>query len=288
MIFANITVDGKYVNKEMLEEGLATLQSQRRDEPNPYYSILLSADKNAKQSKRGIHSPKPASNPSFVNLMDKVDDKTLSYYQEYFRKNVDNTGIVEYCFNGSKFKVRIDAAKCYVAFICDRVSAPSQESELQEVNEAAKKFARERLMQREVGIKVNSSDRRGNCYGVLSVGGKNYAVMLLEEGLALVDAPRKKEAAKKDEYEEAVERAKKNKKGMHSAKKDKKDKEDNKEEVKSNPEGEIRAIEGKERIEIDKFTDSQFFYVSHIDLSLIHICRCRRYAVCRSRWSPYQ
>eukprot|EP00826_Nyctotherus_ovalis_P058177 TRINITY_DN7980_c0_g1_i6.p1 TRINITY_DN7980_c0_g1~~TRINITY_DN7980_c0_g1_i6.p1 ORF type:complete len:214 (+),score=33.67 TRINITY_DN7980_c0_g1_i6:198-839(+) len=23
------------------------------------------------------------------------------------------------------------------------------------------------------------------------------------------------------------------------------------------------------------------------DLSLIHICRCRRYAVCRSRWSPY-
>eukprot|EP00826_Nyctotherus_ovalis_P051010 TRINITY_DN6333_c0_g1_i6.p1 TRINITY_DN6333_c0_g1~~TRINITY_DN6333_c0_g1_i6.p1 ORF type:complete len:145 (-),score=9.68 TRINITY_DN6333_c0_g1_i6:22-456(-) len=24
-----------------------------------------------------------------------------------------------------------------------------------------------------------------------------------------------------------------------------------------------------------------------LDLSLIHICRCRRYAVCRSRWSPY-
>eukprot|EP00826_Nyctotherus_ovalis_P026609 TRINITY_DN20777_c0_g1_i1.p1 TRINITY_DN20777_c0_g1~~TRINITY_DN20777_c0_g1_i1.p1 ORF type:complete len:239 (-),score=53.87 TRINITY_DN20777_c0_g1_i1:22-738(-) len=24
-----------------------------------------------------------------------------------------------------------------------------------------------------------------------------------------------------------------------------------------------------------------------IELSLIHICRCRRYAVCRSRWSPY-
>ena len=26
---------------------------------------------------------------------------------------------------------------------------------------------------------------------------------------------------------------------------------------------------------------------SVMDLSLIHICRCRRYAVCRSRWSPY-
>eukprot|EP00826_Nyctotherus_ovalis_P027457 TRINITY_DN21468_c0_g1_i1.p1 TRINITY_DN21468_c0_g1~~TRINITY_DN21468_c0_g1_i1.p1 ORF type:complete len:204 (+),score=22.21 TRINITY_DN21468_c0_g1_i1:75-686(+) len=26
---------------------------------------------------------------------------------------------------------------------------------------------------------------------------------------------------------------------------------------------------------------------SEVNLSLIHICRCRRYAVCRSRWSPY-
>eukprot|EP00826_Nyctotherus_ovalis_P019184 TRINITY_DN15869_c0_g1_i1.p1 TRINITY_DN15869_c0_g1~~TRINITY_DN15869_c0_g1_i1.p1 ORF type:complete len:175 (+),score=29.80 TRINITY_DN15869_c0_g1_i1:80-604(+) len=26
---------------------------------------------------------------------------------------------------------------------------------------------------------------------------------------------------------------------------------------------------------------------SILKLSLIHICRCRRYAVCRSRWSPY-
>eukprot|EP00826_Nyctotherus_ovalis_P006198 TRINITY_DN11443_c0_g1_i21.p1 TRINITY_DN11443_c0_g1~~TRINITY_DN11443_c0_g1_i21.p1 ORF type:complete len:361 (-),score=105.28 TRINITY_DN11443_c0_g1_i21:16-1098(-) len=27
--------------------------------------------------------------------------------------------------------------------------------------------------------------------------------------------------------------------------------------------------------------------LKNYDLSLIHICRCRRYAVCRSRWSPY-
>eukprot|EP00826_Nyctotherus_ovalis_P038018 TRINITY_DN3526_c0_g6_i1.p1 TRINITY_DN3526_c0_g6~~TRINITY_DN3526_c0_g6_i1.p1 ORF type:complete len:134 (+),score=24.31 TRINITY_DN3526_c0_g6_i1:25-402(+) len=27
--------------------------------------------------------------------------------------------------------------------------------------------------------------------------------------------------------------------------------------------------------------------IAEVTLSLIHICRCRRYAVCRSRWSPY-
>eukprot|EP00826_Nyctotherus_ovalis_P019919 TRINITY_DN16207_c0_g1_i1.p1 TRINITY_DN16207_c0_g1~~TRINITY_DN16207_c0_g1_i1.p1 ORF type:complete len:108 (-),score=20.68 TRINITY_DN16207_c0_g1_i1:17-340(-) len=26
---------------------------------------------------------------------------------------------------------------------------------------------------------------------------------------------------------------------------------------------------------------------AHLDLSLIHICRCRRSTLCRSRWSPY-
>eukprot|EP00826_Nyctotherus_ovalis_P055873 TRINITY_DN7469_c0_g1_i6.p1 TRINITY_DN7469_c0_g1~~TRINITY_DN7469_c0_g1_i6.p1 ORF type:complete len:308 (-),score=74.58 TRINITY_DN7469_c0_g1_i6:35-958(-) len=29
------------------------------------------------------------------------------------------------------------------------------------------------------------------------------------------------------------------------------------------------------------------FTITELTLSLIHICRCRRYAVCRSRWSPY-
>eukprot|EP00826_Nyctotherus_ovalis_P016116 TRINITY_DN14643_c0_g1_i3.p1 TRINITY_DN14643_c0_g1~~TRINITY_DN14643_c0_g1_i3.p1 ORF type:complete len:139 (+),score=11.44 TRINITY_DN14643_c0_g1_i3:58-474(+) len=33
--------------------------------------------------------------------------------------------------------------------------------------------------------------------------------------------------------------------------------------------------------------DFYFDPVAIVGLSLIHICRCRRYAVCRSRWSPY-
>eukprot|EP00826_Nyctotherus_ovalis_P059849 TRINITY_DN8360_c0_g1_i2.p1 TRINITY_DN8360_c0_g1~~TRINITY_DN8360_c0_g1_i2.p1 ORF type:complete len:577 (-),score=159.04 TRINITY_DN8360_c0_g1_i2:49-1779(-) len=33
--------------------------------------------------------------------------------------------------------------------------------------------------------------------------------------------------------------------------------------------------------------DAKRGIIRHILLSLIHICRCRRYAVCRSRWSPY-
>eukprot|EP00826_Nyctotherus_ovalis_P052160 TRINITY_DN6580_c0_g5_i1.p1 TRINITY_DN6580_c0_g5~~TRINITY_DN6580_c0_g5_i1.p1 ORF type:complete len:129 (+),score=7.66 TRINITY_DN6580_c0_g5_i1:59-445(+) len=32
---------------------------------------------------------------------------------------------------------------------------------------------------------------------------------------------------------------------------------------------------------------SKFLFYAGLILSLIHICRCRRYAVCRSRWSPY-
>eukprot|EP00826_Nyctotherus_ovalis_P040205 TRINITY_DN3932_c0_g1_i1.p1 TRINITY_DN3932_c0_g1~~TRINITY_DN3932_c0_g1_i1.p1 ORF type:complete len:179 (+),score=26.06 TRINITY_DN3932_c0_g1_i1:99-635(+) len=35
------------------------------------------------------------------------------------------------------------------------------------------------------------------------------------------------------------------------------------------------------------FVKTQASYKGREVLSLIHICRCRRYAVCRSRWSPY-
>eukprot|EP00826_Nyctotherus_ovalis_P013205 TRINITY_DN13530_c0_g1_i4.p1 TRINITY_DN13530_c0_g1~~TRINITY_DN13530_c0_g1_i4.p1 ORF type:complete len:204 (-),score=48.09 TRINITY_DN13530_c0_g1_i4:12-623(-) len=36
-----------------------------------------------------------------------------------------------------------------------------------------------------------------------------------------------------------------------------------------------------------KLTDKVDSLSKKLILSLIHICRCRRYAVCRSRWSPY-
>eukprot|EP00826_Nyctotherus_ovalis_P022920 TRINITY_DN17677_c0_g1_i4.p1 TRINITY_DN17677_c0_g1~~TRINITY_DN17677_c0_g1_i4.p1 ORF type:complete len:234 (-),score=31.17 TRINITY_DN17677_c0_g1_i4:20-721(-) len=42
----------------------------------------------------------------------------------------------------------------------------------------------------------------------------------------------------------------------------------------------------KERKRI-KMEDETVEAADAMKLSLIHICRCRRYAVCRSRWSPY-
>eukprot|EP00826_Nyctotherus_ovalis_P012304 TRINITY_DN13238_c0_g1_i1.p1 TRINITY_DN13238_c0_g1~~TRINITY_DN13238_c0_g1_i1.p1 ORF type:complete len:247 (-),score=57.15 TRINITY_DN13238_c0_g1_i1:8-748(-) len=40
------------------------------------------------------------------------------------------------------------------------------------------------------------------------------------------------------------------------------------------------------RVSIIAKSLAKFFVITQ-ELSLIHICRCRRYAVCRSRWSPY-
>ena len=50
-----------------------------------------------------------------------------------------------------------------------------------------------------------------------------------------------------------------------------------------------------ESLALDKGVDVDSMYEALVSafrsaymLSLIHISRCRRYAVCRSRWSPYQ
>eukprot|EP00826_Nyctotherus_ovalis_P041340 TRINITY_DN4145_c0_g1_i3.p3 TRINITY_DN4145_c0_g1~~TRINITY_DN4145_c0_g1_i3.p3 ORF type:complete len:135 (+),score=50.33 TRINITY_DN4145_c0_g1_i3:607-1011(+) len=49
---------------------------------------------------------------------------------------------------------------------------------------------------------------------------------------------------------------------------------------------ELKRVEGSKKVaEILSEANNRAFI--DVDLSLIHICRCRRYAVCRSRWSPY-
>eukprot|EP00826_Nyctotherus_ovalis_P028736 TRINITY_DN22669_c0_g1_i1.p1 TRINITY_DN22669_c0_g1~~TRINITY_DN22669_c0_g1_i1.p1 ORF type:complete len:181 (+),score=43.88 TRINITY_DN22669_c0_g1_i1:76-618(+) len=50
---------------------------------------------------------------------------------------------------------------------------------------------------------------------------------------------------------------------------------------------EIASKMGKTQEELkSSISPAKDLYIC-LDLSLIHICRCRRYAVCRSRWSPY-
>eukprot|EP00826_Nyctotherus_ovalis_P063372 TRINITY_DN928_c0_g1_i2.p1 TRINITY_DN928_c0_g1~~TRINITY_DN928_c0_g1_i2.p1 ORF type:complete len:210 (-),score=60.16 TRINITY_DN928_c0_g1_i2:17-646(-) len=46
----------------------------------------------------------------------------------------------------------------------------------------------------------------------------------------------------------------------------------------------------EENERMQRLYEKERFYAkisNEMKLSLIHICRCRRYAVCRSRWSPY-
>eukprot|EP00826_Nyctotherus_ovalis_P046272 TRINITY_DN5207_c0_g2_i1.p1 TRINITY_DN5207_c0_g2~~TRINITY_DN5207_c0_g2_i1.p1 ORF type:complete len:157 (+),score=52.94 TRINITY_DN5207_c0_g2_i1:67-537(+) len=47
------------------------------------------------------------------------------------------------------------------------------------------------------------------------------------------------------------------------------------------------SVEGEQYEKKVVQMEAQVFKAVQNNLSLIHICRCRRYAVCRSRWSPY-
>eukprot|EP00826_Nyctotherus_ovalis_P013654 TRINITY_DN13726_c0_g1_i7.p1 TRINITY_DN13726_c0_g1~~TRINITY_DN13726_c0_g1_i7.p1 ORF type:complete len:172 (+),score=43.37 TRINITY_DN13726_c0_g1_i7:165-680(+) len=48
----------------------------------------------------------------------------------------------------------------------------------------------------------------------------------------------------------------------------------------------LLMLHGSYQVLKDKYYEAPVFGTA-LNLSLIHICRCRRYAVCRSRWSPY-
>eukprot|EP01022_Parablepharisma_sp_SALTPOND_P019994 TRINITY_DN35190_c0_g1_i1.p2 TRINITY_DN35190_c0_g1~~TRINITY_DN35190_c0_g1_i1.p2 ORF type:complete len:919 (-),score=143.15 TRINITY_DN35190_c0_g1_i1:10592-13348(-) len=270
MTFVNVVLpDGRCANVEMLETGLATVVTPRTDEKlTRYYEKMNEAANKAKAAKKGIHAVgvKPPLH-SYQDLIGIQNPKTLAYYQDLFAKNSHVTGIVEHCFSGSRVKVRVDETNCYIPFICQGLQPLPQDPnipELQTIFKQGQKFAREMLMQRDVKLNILSSDRKGNFFGILTVGGKNYVLSLLEEGLAAINrTPGRGPTINKELYEDAEEKAKKEKKGIWNPKVHVSL------ELVLPSEGGFEPVEGKSKVEIVTFVNRRFFYAIHIDETLV-------------------
>ena len=270
MTFVNIILpDGKCANIEIVDAGLATVLTPRLDEKlTRHYQQLTDAAARAKSGKKGINTV--GVNPpvhSYQDLVGPQNPKTIAYYQDLFNKTPHLSGIVEHCFSGSRLKVRIDEVNCYIPFICQGLLPLPQDPnmpELQTIFKKGQRFAKDMLIQRDVKIDINSSDKKGNFFGTLMVSGKNYVLSLLEEGLAVINrTPGRGPTFKKELYEQAEEKAKKEKKGLW----------DPKVNVSLElimPAGShFETIEGKTKAEIVTFASSKFFYAIHTDEGLL-------------------
>jgi staphylococcal nuclease domain-containing protein 1 len=119
--------------------------------------------------------------------------KLAKEYDAMISKRPDRkfAGVVEYCFSGMKFKVRlVDEGRCVAFSLLGVKTMMSDKNQpvFDEYANDALRFAKDHLFQRDVNVEIFNTDKRGNFFGVLTLANKlDFATMLLEEGLAMVN-----------------------------------------------------------------------------------------------------
>ena len=187
-----------------------------------YLEDLLSAEKRAIDAKLCLHSKKEAPKVIFNDLV--ANPKQAKEYEQMIMKRPDRkfAGVVEYCFSGMRFKVRLEGENRYVSFSLLGVktlqSDKNQPALMAFANEALT-FAKDHLLQRDVMVEIFNADKRGTFYGTIQTPSKqDYSLKLISEGLAQIHTlgNEKRLPSNFSQLEEAEEQAKQKELGLWS------------------------------------------------------------------------
>nr|CAD7459291.1 unnamed protein product [Timema tahoe] len=172
-----ITIGGVNVAEAMVSKGLATVVRYRQDDDqrSSHYDELLAAEMKAAKSGSGVHSKKNIPNHRVADV------SGLAAMSQTKTANIP---------------MRCDAQfgnPCHSPLIrgisCPRGSRPGPNGvhmEGEAFGEEALIFTKDKCLQREVEIHVESMDKAGNFIGWLWVDGTNLSVALVEEGYATI------------------------------------------------------------------------------------------------------
>lgn len=126
--------------------------------------------------------------------------------------------IVELVLSGSRYKVRLLTQQTYIIFALQGVRTFPNDTNVKSYAENSAKallFSKENLLQRDVELEFESFDNNGAICGSITLNKKNYAVSLLEAGLAFASKGGPKITSRyQDQYERAEADAKKNEIGI--------------------------------------------------------------------------
>jgi staphylococcal nuclease domain-containing protein 1 len=196
--FGSLSIKNKPdVAEVLISEGLATTQYHKDgDETSPRYDELRAAEAVAKAAKKGLHSD-VENKRSAVN--DLSDPKKAKAYSGSLMRTGKLKAIVDYCFNGSRFKMYIPSENCYIVFAPNSLRCPqpspnpgSRQTKAGEpFGDSSKRHARLTVLQRAVEITCSGVSMGGVITGSIFVGKggqyRDYSLELVGAGLATVD-----------------------------------------------------------------------------------------------------
>jgi endonuclease YncB( thermonuclease family) len=101
------------------------------------------------------------------------------------------SGVIEYCFSGMRFKVRLDGENTAIGLNLLGVRTMANDKnqpKLLELSNQAQEFAKDTLYQRDVTVDLEFADKRGTFFGTVALKNtkEDFALMLVQQGLAEV------------------------------------------------------------------------------------------------------
>jgi len=191
-----VTVGGINIAEALIGRGLGTAVRYRQDDDqrsSAYYE-LLAAEERAKKKEVGIFSKKDAPTP---RVSDTSGDVTKSkQFLPFLQRAGRTSAIVEFVASGSRLRLYIPKETCLVTFLLSGIecprgtrmdpSRPGTTMQGDPFGDAAAIFTKERVLQRDVEVQVESMDKGGNFIGWLFLDSLNLSVALVEEGLSKV------------------------------------------------------------------------------------------------------
>ncbi|KAL8424541.1 hypothetical protein Efla_005647 [Eimeria flavescens] len=193
---------GQNLTELLLQAGLAkTVPHRAEDDQAERYDVYQTLQSEAQAAKRGVFAP-----PQEVKITRIVDlvgpgntQRALAHLQQ-LQRHANLEAIVENVFNAARFRLRVPSQKLNLSFALSGIKCPQtaraaasfpggpKERQGEPFGAEALRFARCRVLQREVIIQVEQCDRGGNFIGNLLYGQQktNLAAELLEAGLAQV------------------------------------------------------------------------------------------------------
>lgn len=202
-----VTIGGVNVAEALVGKGLATVVKYRQDDDqrSSHYDDLLAAEAQAFKGNKGFNAKKDIPTHRINDLT--VDHSRIKQqYLPSWQRALRTEGVVEFVASGSRLRIYISKDSCLITFLlggisCPRSSRPALNGAVAQEGEAfgdeALNFTRDRILQRDVSIHIDSTDKAGSsCIGWLwTENNVNLSVALVEEGLATVHF-----SAEKSEY----------------------------------------------------------------------------------------
>ncbi|CAI2381553.1 unnamed protein product [Moneuplotes crassus] len=169
----------------------------------------MAADTHASTKKLGVYSNKEANIYRFIDTS-RNSKAAKAIYSSISAKPV-LYGVVEYCFSGQRFKIRVDSENCSIAFGLIGVKIPQPDANsptLTNISELAKNYAKNVLHQRDVALNIKYMDKRGSFLGNLwmlsgpKAKGDHFGKNILRKGYGNIQEDN---VDKIDDYEDLEE-----------------------------------------------------------------------------------